>query len=84
MPEAEVGHGAGCRANVEGVARGDEDDANSVVLAVLVFGGQQGTIVEPLSQVRKPDLHPTDEDLSVGALERPISCAEFRFAWTWP
>jgi hypothetical protein len=42
MREAEVGQGARCGANVERIARGDEDDGNPVELG----GGGQGTIVE--------------------------------------
>src|SRR5712671_5890688 len=30
MEESEVAHGAGCRADVEGIARGDEYDAQAV------------------------------------------------------
>ena len=40
--EAEVGHGARDRADVEGIARRDEDDGDAVALLC----GQQGMIVE--------------------------------------
>ena len=42
MGEAEVGHGAGDGADVERVARGDEDDFEAVALG----GGEQGSIVD--------------------------------------
>jgi hypothetical protein len=38
MEEAEIAHGAGCSADVERVARSDEDDAEAVE---LVGGGQE-------------------------------------------
>jgi hypothetical protein len=33
MSDAEVAHGAGSRSDVEGIARGDEDDAEAVELS---------------------------------------------------
>ena len=41
--EAEVGHGACDGADVEGIARGDEDDGDAVAL----LGSEQGMIVVP-------------------------------------
>jgi len=38
MEESEVAHGAGCRADVKGIARADEDDAQAVEFGV----GRQG------------------------------------------
>ena len=43
--EAEVGHGARRRADVERIARRDQDDFEAVAL----FRGKQEMIVEPLS-----------------------------------
>ncbi len=51
--EAEVGHGAGHRPDVEGVARGDEDDVETVLGAGLGWKGQR-MIVEPEGGERAP------------------------------
>lgn len=49
--KSEVGHGAGGRADVEGIARRNEDDVEPVAL----FGSEQEMIVEPpRSQVSPP------------------------------
>jgi len=45
MREAEVGHGASDGSNVQGVARRDEDDGDSLAL----LRSEQGIILEPTS-----------------------------------
>ena len=47
--EAEVGHGAGDCADVERIARGDEDDGDAVALV----RGEQGMILEPGRESRR-------------------------------
>ncbi len=46
MREAEVGHGPRRRSDIEGIARGDEDDFDAVALGF----GEQGMIVAGIAQ----------------------------------